>query len=730
MKATFIDCYRQDNKIILWVRCNGENLRLEDSFVPVIYARTGYLQQLRKKLYSKGVNSSFVKKNNFLGKEVWALAIDVNNLCMYGRIRRYIERLYNYNIEIYNADLHLEEYYMFNNGLFPLAKVNIQSKGDIVSSIKNIDDASDIDYKIPSFMAGKLGVKTKENLFKNDNTELLAVRFNSEVFKGEEKDILLRLKESFQNEDPDILWAENGNIILPYLKQKLQKYDIGLNFNRFDEDDIRKKEGDYFRSYSKVVYRTSSVFLKGRLHFDTRTFFADDTGYYGILDGARICRQRIQRTEMRSAGASVTNLLMYYSYKKNFLLPYKIGIYERFKTLEELYIGDRGSIIYEPRVGFHTDVAEFDFVSLYPNIMNKFNLSPETLFCKCCRYNKVPGLNYHYCKKKRGIVSDVAKELIQRRIELKKKNTPEAKQKVDFIKWLLVTMFGYQAFKNRKIGIIESHESIQSYAREILIKATRIAELNDWEVIHGIIDSIYVKKMGFNDSEIERLGREIFIQTGMELNHEGNYRWIVFLPSLLDKRIPVANRFYGVFKDGEIKIRGIEARRKDTPKIIADMQLEIIEKLAKAENFEEFKSLFPNVFQILKNYIKSLSSVNGEDLAIFKSLSKVDYKNDIAQRIIVQKMVEQGYQVNPGQTIAYIIQDFHNTYPRRRYALLDGYRGRFDHEKYKGLLIRAVFSLLQPFDVTVESLYEYVGERQMKIGSYEKKPMEKEVKLA
>jgi hypothetical protein len=63
------------------------------------------------------------------------------------------------------------------------------------------------------------------------------------------------------------------------------------------------------------------------------SFFAEDAGYYGILDGARACRIRIQRAEMRSAGACVTNLLMYTAHKNNFLLPYKTGIFERFKTL-------------------------------------------------------------------------------------------------------------------------------------------------------------------------------------------------------------------------------------------------------------------------------------------------------------------------------------------------------------------------------------------------------------
>jgi len=42
-------------------------------------------------------------------------------------------------------------------------------------------------------------------------------------------------------------------------------------------------------------------------------------------------------------------------------------------------------------------------------------------------------------------------------------------------------------------------------------------------------------------------------QTGIPIALEGVYRWVAFLPSKRDKRIPVPNRYFGVFQDGEIK---------------------------------------------------------------------------------------------------------------------------------------------------------------------------------
>jgi DNA polymerase elongation subunit (family B) len=686
----------------LWIKDGNKNIRVEDTFVPKIYVRNENIKELRRKLFLNHIKSDYVKKKNFFGKEILVLEIKVYGLSKYKPLVRFIEKLENYNVEIYNADLQLEEYYMFEKELFPLAKIEFEIKDNTIIKIKNIDDIEDIDYKVPDFSVAKILVKTKDNLFKGFNTTIEKILLNDKAFDEDEKQILEKFKSSFESLDPDIVWIENGNLSIPFLKDRFEHYGINFQFNRFDEDDFEYKEGRFYDTYSRVIYRTHSIFLKGRMHFDTRSFFADDTGYYGILDGARACRIRIQRAEMRSAGACVTNLLMYTAHKNNFLLPYKIGIYERFKTLEQLYNCDRGSLIYEPRVGFHTDVAEFDFVSLYPNIMNKFNLSPETLFCRCCKDNKVPYLHYNYCRKVRGIVPIVSKQLIERRYELKQKKDNISKQKVDFLKWCLVTMFGYQAFKNRKIGIIETHESIQAYAREIMLRTSRIAETHGWEVLHGIIDSIYVKKNEFTDTDIQRLGREIYYQTGMELNHEGNYRWMVFLPSITDENIPVPSHFYGVFEDGEIKCRGIEARRKDVPKIVADMQLKMIETLAPAKSEDEFRALFPKVFKILKNYIKSLPNATVDDLTIIRTLSKTNYINDIAQKIVLQQMKNEGFDVKSGMKIAYIIRGMDNKNPLKRYVSIENFNGKFDINKYAELMIRATFSILQPFGISME----------------------------
>ena len=91
------------------------------------------------------------------------------------------------------------------------------------------------------------------------------------------------------------------------------------------------------------------------------------------------------------------------------LIPWKPTQAEYPKSLGDLLVADRGGLIFEPIVGVHEKVAELDFVSLYPNIMFKKNISAETVICNCCSRShsklRVPELlNYYICEKRRGIV--------------------------------------------------------------------------------------------------------------------------------------------------------------------------------------------------------------------------------------------------------------------------------------------------------------------------------------
>ncbi len=237
----------------------------------------------------------------------------------------------------------------------------------------------------------------------------------------------------------------------------------------------------------------------------------------------------------------MSSVQFYNATKRGLLIPWKPTMAEAFKPRSELLIGDRGGLIFEPEVGVYENVAELDFASLYGSIMEKKNISAETILCSCCpdSENRVPELNYNICRR-RGIVPQSLEILLKKRklySELLAKEQ-NGKSKIydarkSALKWILVTSFGYLGFNNAKFGRIDAHMAVCAFARQILLQAVRIAEKNGFRVLHGIVDSLWLHKKGASRYDVLRVKEEIEKKTGFEMSLD-IYKWLVFLPSKED----------------------------------------------------------------------------------------------------------------------------------------------------------------------------------------------------
>jgi DNA polymerase elongation subunit (family B) len=230
-----------------------------------------------------------------------------------------------------------------------------------------------------------------------------------------------------------------------------------------------------------------------------------------------------------------------------------------------------------------------------------------------------------------------------------------------------------------------------------------MAEKHGFEVIHGIVDSLWLKKSSFSPKEVAEFCREVSSTIGVPLNVEGKYRWIVFLPSKVLQGVPVLNRYYGVFENGKIKMRGIEARRGDTPNFIRKAQIEMINALAKSANFEDFLSKIPCALSILREYAARLISnqVDAQDLLIAKRLSKrpSSYRHDVFQAIAARQLERAGYEVSPGQTVQYLVVDSKCRIAKNRVLAGELLEPKICHdgEKYLDMLISSAETLLGVF---------------------------------
>jgi DNA polymerase elongation subunit (family B) len=344
----------------------------------------------------------------------------------------------------------------------------------------------------------------------------------------------------------------------------------------------------------------------------------------------------------------------------------------------------------------------------------------------------VPELDYNICEKRKGIVPKTLDLLLKKRLKYKslmrEASDVRLRQVYDMrqsaLKWILVTCFGYLGYRNARFGKVDAHIAVCAFARDSLLKTARLAEEHGFEVVHGIVDSLWIKKAGVTPREIAVFCREASNLVKVPLNVEGKYRWIVFLPSKITPEVPVLNRYYGVFEDGRIKMRGIEARRTDTPEFIKKAQLEMIKVLNDALSYEDFVKRIPAALQVLRGYVEKLlrGDVNVEELLVSKRLSKhpKDYAHDVLQVVAAKQLLAAGFDVYPGQTVRYLIVDADNRSPNNRVKaaeLLNG-RQRFDTQKYLEMLLEAGETLFSVFGYDLKKIRSHVvyGEKQLILG--------------
>src|SRR5262249_19015048 len=145
-------------------------------------------------------------------------------------------------------------------------------------------------------------------------------------------------------------------------------------------------------------------------------------------------------------------------------------------------------------------------------------------------------------------------------------------------------------------------------------------------------------------------------ETDFAISFEGVYKWIVFAQSKESADLPAANRYFGVFSDGDIKMRGIEARRHDTPPLFARFQRNVLEIMAKGDSISGVRSLMPEVRRAFECFASDIRGglLPVEDFVFTKRLSKdagqYSGRNTIEYNSISQ-LYSEGMALKAGQAL-------------------------------------------------------------------------------
>jgi DNA polymerase-2 len=358
---------------------------------------------------------------------------------------------------------------------------------------------------------------------------------------------------------------------------------------------------------------------------------------------------------------------------------------------------------------------------MYPSIMVHFNISPETVGSSQAIADAAPELGAPGDPQPQGLVPQTLAPLLEKRLALKTSLAtlpawhPQRKAyqaRASAHKWLLVTCFGYLGYKNARFGRIEAHEAVTAYGREALLRAKEAAEDLGFDVLHLYVDGMWIAKPGTSQvSDFQPVLEAISEHTGLPIALEGVYRWMAFLSSRLDARVPVANRYFGVFQDGSVKVRGIEARRRDTPHFIARTQAEMLVELAHVSRDAPVDMHLPKILALLR---RKLAALRGgrlplEQLLVAQKLSRTldEFRTPSPVARAATQLLAVGKTTSPGERVRFLYtRGEPGVYAWNLPQPPDP--ASVDVDRYSELLLRAATTMLEPFGVSEQLLSQWL----------------------
>jgi len=556
-----------------------------------------------------------------------------------------IEQQAKFDVMLFNVDVRRDQRFMAEHGCFPCSGENDSRFSPEFSHALNIAEIKINDNPALSPLC----------------TDVEVTHERTERLTGQNRDVLADLFRLVRSIDPDVILMPDADTWMPKIQKQAQKHGLDMPFSR--NGKYRRMDSRSYWSYGRMEHKESALIPDGRILIDTeQSFVYKEGGLPGVLMAARLSGLPPNLSSRFTPGTLISSYEVYEAVKKGIAVPFRKSDPEMIRHVSTLQAADRGGMMFQPVPGVYENVDEIDFTSMYPAIIVQSNLSPETI--------EHP--------ERQGFLPAALSPLLELRINTKrKKKTDPRFAGIDTIlKWMLVTCFGYTGYKNAKFGRIEVHEEITGRSREILLQTKDIAEEMGFAVIHGIVDCLWV-----TGPPVESMKVRVEAETGLHLEVE-HFDWIVFEP--LNDGFGAYTRYFGRLTDGSVKVRGIAARRHDTPEFVRSMQSRMLEVMARAKNIAGLDMVKEEVKTIFYETIKSLPAADPKMMVINRRISRLTYAHRCIEGAAVHEYQKHGVEIAPGMKIQYVVTD------ARRYQVAPAWcADSFDLPFYRGLIEKA-----------------------------------------
>jgi DNA polymerase II len=668
-----LDLYAHpQNGVVLWLICgDGQRVCLHQHF-PVTFYVSGPAVRLRplwKYLQGQPVKVGLgrTERRDLFRGSIPVLSVEVEQPAQQPGLFRQVMRHFP-DLDAYDVDIQLSLRYAARYGLFPLAQCEVETdEAGQVIDIRVKDTPWNLNPVYPALRI--LTLRPDHNPCHREPERMFIKSGQAEYAHPYEpaRAALLSLRADIVRTDPDLILTAWGDTwLLPRLLKMSAQAGVDLPLNRDPGCGIASRPERSYFAYGQVIYRGQQQLLFGRWHIDIHNaVMYHDYGLEGILELARVTGLAVQTTARVSPGTGISSMQIITALRDGILIPWHKQQAESPKTAAELLRADMGGLVFQPIPGLHRDVAEIDFISMYPSIMAHFNISPETVGTHGPTGELSRELEPMQPGGEAGLVPRTLKPLLEKRIALKAAlqtmpkwhpDRPRYKAWTSAHKWLLVTCFGYLGYKNARFGRIEAHEAVTAYGREALLRAKEAAEDLGFTVLHLYVDGMWLQKEGCRTvQDFQPVLSAILDRTRLPIALDGVYKWVAFLPSKVNRDVSVANRYFGVFQDGEIKMRGIEARRHDTPPFVSEAQKQILDILARSADAEHMENCQAQVRSLLRRRVAVLRSgrVPLESLVTSLNVSRElgAYRGVSRAAAALAQLQACGKHLRPGQRV-------------------------------------------------------------------------------
>lgn len=719
------DLYAHKDGVMVWLL--GED-RKSHSFTqpfPVTFYAGGpfhRLRQLWKFLQEKPVRLSRTQRRDLHEGKKDVLEVNVLQPSSFDELFRQVYQGFP-DLQYYDTDIPLLLRYAAEYGVFPLGRCRIEVKqGWKISGITPLDSPWTLDPKLPDLRVLEIKPDTNPS---HCSPRFLSVhfdKFNYRLSLQDSRKLLFSLNSILQQYNPDVILTSYGDTwLFSYLEEIAKETNIPFNPNRDLAKAIHRKQEISFINYGRAHYRGEQVHLFGRWHIDDQNgmTFAD-YGLLGAIEQARVTGLPVQEIARRSPGAGIAAMQILTALKWQVLVPYRQQKGEVRKNYVELVQSDRGGLVLEPLPGVFPNVAILDFMSMYPSIIVEYNISPETVGVDEEDALFIPEMGVRISSHE-GLIPATLRPMVAKRIQIKRRLKTMATNDPQYayfsacknaLKWLCVVAYGRLGFANSTFGRINSHEVVSFVGRKIVLKAKEIAEDQGFTVIHAYVDSLFINRPDtVKEDDFQFLLEEIEQETGIPIELEELYSWAAFLSSRQNPNLSVANRFVCLKPDGEYKIRGIACRREDTPRFVAEAQLQVLEILAKEENPAKLTQCLPKILRVTQERITALNGqkIPVQELLVTQVLSRDlgEYKVPSPAARAASQLQAIGKNIQMGQRIQFL-------YTKTKAGVMAWDLPEsidpdwVDTSRYKELLFRAIHEVLQPLGVTKSVLHNWL----------------------